>query len=90
MNWQDALVAVLVGAAAIYAAWQLLPGTVQQRVGRGLGRLAQRAGWARAGQRIEQALQPTGGCHDCEAKSRCSASTARRDEAQPVRFTRRG
>lgn len=90
MNWQDTLVALIVMAAASYAAWQLMPGALQHRLGRSLGQLAHRAGCARAGQRIEKALQPSGGCHSCDAKGSCGSSAARPGEEQPVHFTRRG
>ena len=42
------------------------------------------------GQRIEQALQPSGGCHGCDAKGSCASSAARPGEERPLRFTRRG
>lgn len=94
MTWQDALVALIVAAAGSYAAWQLMPASLQHRLGRGLGALAHRAGWARAGQRIEHALQPSGGCHGCDAKGSCASSTAQPvaqpGQEQPLRFTRRG
>lgn len=90
MNWQDILVALIVMAAGSYAAWQLMPGSLQHRLGRSLGQLAHRAGCTRAGQRIEQALQPSGGCHGCDAKGSCGSSSAHPRAEQPVHFTRRG
>lgn len=89
MGAQDLLVGLIVLAAAGYAAWQLMPGSLQQRLGRSLGRLARRAGSARAGERIERTLQPSGGCHGCDAKGSCASSAAGPAQEQPVRVARR-
>jgi hypothetical protein len=69
---QAIVVGLIVLAAAIYAAWALLPAGLRLRLARGLAALAQRAGgpaWLlRFAELVEgSALRRLGGCSKCSA-----------------------
>lgn len=67
--WQWLVIAPVVAASAVYAAWRLAPGAARWRFARWLSRrTAGGPPWlARTAQRLERAAQPAGGCESCPA-----------------------
>lgn len=80
---QDLIVALIVTACTVYAAWVLMPSVLR----RTLALRLQRWPWpAFVARRVHRAtLAPTG----CDCDAGCDAKAAQPAQAQPIRFHRR-
>jgi hypothetical protein len=70
--WEAILVGLIVVAAALYAAWALLPATLRLRVAQRIGAWGRRPGRAAWLQRASTAVETAarrrvGACSDCSA-----------------------
>jgi len=83
MAAQSLLVALIVAACAMYAAWTLMPGAVRRSLAALVLRLSLPERVARP---FRKALATTGGCGGCDS---CGDSTAKPTAVKPVTFHRR-
>lgn len=83
MSMQGAIVAVIVCACAVYAAWVLMPAALRRAIAQRL----QRGPWPEAlARRLRQAANTPAGCA-CDAG--CSAKSPPPGAVQPIRLHRR-
>ena len=72
---QHLIVAVIVTAAALYAAWRWMPAAWRRGAARRLAQGSQRAGLAdaRQAERMASRLSRTSGCGSCDSCGDCAA-----------------
>ena len=76
---QDWIVAVLVGIAALYAIWYVLPAAARQRLGRLHGALG----------RAPACTSSCGSCGKCAGSSNGGDAKVTSGQAQPITFYRK-
>jgi hypothetical protein len=91
---QLAIVILIVSAAALYAAWHLMPRGLRQSASTQVARLATHIGMKRErALDLGRRLSRTGGCSSCDDCGACAAPTSTAKgaapAAQPIRIERR-
>ena len=81
---QEVIVALIVVAAAAYAAWRWMPGTLKRKAAGAIAGGSQRVGLTdEAGaQKLSEALSAPSGCGAC---AKCAPSCASKGEGQEAR-----